>query len=146
MNRELYLICRIIFTSLFVTISTIVWFTRKDNIYHELNSNIEYNNIEISNLKKFGEEDITYNLKITNNEDRKRKVKVYIVSNVLSNSVSNNYIKYQVNDNTIKSLNMDGLIIISELLESETKNINLKIWISDTYSGELNYEGRVIAT
>lgn len=147
MKLRTYLICRIICTFLFMIISTTVWFTRDVNIYHKVKSNIESNEIIISNLKRISESDNkVYNLKIANKEKSTEKFKVYIVPTVLSTSISNNYIKYQVNDNSIKTLNMDGMIIIDKLEGLENRDINLKLWISDTYNGNLNYEGRVVVS
>ena len=147
MNLKTYLICRIIFTFLFMITSTIIWFTRDVNIYHEVKSKIESNEVVISNLKKISDSDNTiYNLKIENKENNTEKFKVYIVPTLLTTSVSNNYIKYQVNDNSIKTLNMDGMIIIDELKALENRNINLKLWISDTYNGNLNFSGRVVVS
>ena len=142
-----YLICRIIFTFLFLVSSTIIWFTRDTKVYYEVKSNIDSNVVTFSNLKRISNSDNTvYNLKIENKIDKKENYKVYIVSDVLSTNVSNNYIKYQINDNRIKTLNMDGMIIASELDGLETKDINLKLWISDTYTGNLNYSGRIVVS
>lgn len=142
-----YLICRIIFTFLFMISSTYLWFTRNVNVYHEVKTNIQSNEIVVSNLKRISDKDASsYNLKIENKDTSQEKYKVYIVPDVLKESVSNNYIKYQVNDNNIRTLNMDGMIIIDEIEGLETKDINLKLWISDTYNGDLNYEGRVVVS
>lgn len=142
-----YLICRIIFTLGFVIISTFVWFNRQVIVYHDVKNNLESNEIIVSNLKKLKDDDDTsYNLIINNKKDFEQDVKVYIVPTVLSNSAPNNYIKYQINDGNIKTLNMDGMIMVSKLDSFESVNLNLKLWISDTYDGILNYEGRVIVS
>lgn len=146
MKLRTYLICRIIFTFLFMVTSTTIWFTRTNNIYHEVKSNIESNEVIISNLKRLSEESSIYNLKLENKESNEEKFKVYIVPTVLSASVSNNFIKYQVNNNSIKTLNMDGMIIIDKLDGLESRDINLKLWISDTYEGDLNYNGRIVVS
>ncbi len=147
MKLKTYLICRIIFTFLFMVISTFFWFTRSVNIYHEVKSKIDSNEIIISNLKRLKESDDTvYNLKIENKDNNQENFKVYIVPTLVGTSVSNNYIKYQVNDNNIKTLNMDGMIIVDKLDGLESRNINLKLWISDTYDGNLNFEGRVVVS
>ena len=147
MNLRNYLICRIIFTFLFLITSTIIWFTRSNNIYHEVQSDIISNKIIISDLKRLNEsDDKTYNLKIENKDTDSKDFKVYIVPNIIKESVSNNYIKYQVNDNSIKTLNMDGMIVVSKLNGLSEMNINLKIWISDTYPGDLNYDGMIIVS
>ena len=64
----------------------------------------------------------------------------------IHNNISNNYIKYSINNNDIKSLNQDGIIYLDSLEKLETKEIDLKIWISETYKGELNYNGRVVVS
>ena len=128
-------------------ISTYVWFNKNTSVYHEVKTSITSNEVKISNLKRLSDNDTrSYNIKIENKENQQEKFKVYIIPDVLSTSISNNYIKYQVNDNNIKTLNMDGMIMISELEGLETKDINLKLWISDTYNGDLNYEGRVVVS
>ena len=144
MNARMYLIGRIIFTFLFLIISTKLWLMKDFSIYHSVESSIISNNIVISNLKHEIESDNIYNLKIENKEDKLRDIKVYIVSDLLSENISNNYIKYQIDSNKVKTLNMDGVIMVSRLSGFEKKDINLKIWISDTYDGNLNYNGRVI--
>ncbi|MBQ8891549.1 MAG: hypothetical protein IJ068_01645 [Bacilli bacterium] len=145
MSIRAYLICRIIFTCLFLVISTNIWFKREMIVYHDVKSSIVSNEVIISNLKRQkDDDDSVYNLKLENKEDKEQDVKVYIVPDVLATSVSNNYIKYQINDGRVKTLNMDGIIIISKLESYETQDINLKLWISDTYNGDLNYEGRVV--
>ena len=73
-----------------------------------------------------------------------QKVKVYIVSDVMKNNIDNNYIKYQINGSDVKTLNMDGMIIVDTMQSNSKKNINLKLWISDTYEGDLSYSGRVV--
>ena len=128
-------------------ISTTLWFTRKVLVYHEIPTSLASNEVTISNLKKLSDNDNTsYNIKIENKENTEENFKVYIVPDVLSSSVSNNYIKYQIDDNSVKTLNMDGMIMISKLEGFESKDINLKLWISDTYNGDLNYEGRVVVS
>ena len=142
-----YLICRIIFTFLFLIISTTVWFNRRVEIYHDIETKIESNDVVVSDLKRLSEsDDKVYNLRINNKENDKQDIKVYIVPTVLSESAPNNYIKYQVNDGNIKTLNMDGMIMVDTIDSLETMDINLKLWISDTYQGDLNYEGRVIVS
>ena len=147
MKTRIYLICRIVFTFLFLIISTTIWFTRDTGVYHDVKTDIQSNKLVISNLKRLSENDNTsYNLRIENKKTNEENFKVYIVPDVLATSVSNNYIKYQINDNNIKTLNMDGMILIDKLDGLESKDINLKLWISDTYPGNLNYEGRVVVS
>lgn len=87
-----------------------------------------------------------YSFNISNQSDSKQDIKISIVPNLLTNNVSNNYIKYMINNESVHSLNMDGIIYIDNIDEQEIKSINLKIWISDTYPGDLNYNGRVIVS
>ena len=142
MKLKTYLICRIIFTTLFLIISTTVWFTRKVDVYHEVKSNIKSNQIVFSNISKNNTE--IYNLKLENTNNSKQNVKVFIVPDVMKNKLDNNYIKYQINNKDIKTLNMDGMIIVDTIDSLEEKNIELKLWVSDTYNGDLSYSGRIV--
>ena len=145
MNLRTYLICRIIFTFVFMVISTTIWFNRRVEIYHNVESSIKSNHVIVSNLKRLNENDnTTYTIEIENEEESEKDIKVYIVPDVMETSISNNYIKYQINNGNIKTLNMDGVIMISKLEGFTKQNIDLKLWISNTYQGDLNYEGRVI--
>lgn len=149
----IYYSSSIIFTSLFLIISTYIWFYVKDfNIYKDIQDKNLYvsENIEFQELNKVSDADLyninTYNFSVLNTSNQSEEVKISIVPNLLTDNVSNNYVKYMINDNPVKSLNMDGVIYIDNLDIKESKNINLKIWISDTYSGNLNYNGRVIVS
>ena len=145
MNSRMFLIVRIVFTMFFCTISTIIWFTRKVEIYHEVKSSVIFNDVTVSDLKKVEDSDNrVYNLKIENKDETEKNIKVYIVRDVIGNCIENNYIKYQINNENVKTLNMDGVIMISKLEGLETRDINLKLWISDTYTGNLNYDGRIV--
>lgn len=145
MNLRQYLICRIIVTLIFLISSTCIWFNKKAEIYHEIKNEIKTNEIVISDLKRLNESDKKiYNLRVENTSSVEKNIKVYIVPTVLIENVSNNYIKYQIDNNEIRTLNMDGMIIVSKLDTNEKKEINLKVWISDTYEGELNYNGRIV--
>lgn len=138
-------VASIIYTSLFLIVSTYIWFYKKDfSLYNEVNNT----KFLVSNdiLLNLNNEVSSYNFDIENISNESETFKVYVVSDVLSNNVTNNYIKYIVNDNKVKTLNMDGIIYIDNLDISETKNIDLKIWISDTYIGSLNYTGYVIVS
>ena len=142
MKLKTYLICRIIFTTLFLIISTTVWFTRKVNVYHDIESNIISNQIVFSDISK--NDNTIYHLKLENKEEIKQKVKVYIMPDIMKNNIDNNYIKYQINNKDIKTLNMDGMIIVDTIDSLEEKDIELKLWVSDTYNGDLSYSGRVV--
>ena len=142
MKLKTYLICRIIFTTLFLIISTTIWFTRKVDVYHDVKSNVKSNQIVFSNISKNNTE--IYNLKLENTNNSKQNVKVFIVPDVMKNNLDNNYIKYQINNKDIKTLNMDGMIIVDTIDSLEEKNIELKLWVSDTYNGDLSYSGRIV--
>ena len=142
MSLRTYLICRIIFTFLFLIISTTIWFNRRDNLYHDVKTNIIHNDIVFKDINKYS--DNIYNLKIENKDNSNQNIKVYIVPVLLKDNISNNYIKYQINDSDIKTLNMDGMIMVSDIESSETINLNLKVWVSDTYTGNLTYDGRIV--
>ena len=152
-KNMIYHISSIIYTSLFLIISTYIWFYVKDfNVYKDIQDpNITVSsNIEFENLKQVSEVEIdninSYSFDIKNTGDKKQDIKISIVPNMLTNNVSNNYIKYIINNEPVKSLNTDGVIYIDDIDLEETKNIELKIWISDTYLGDLNYNGRVIVS
>ena len=114
-------------------------------MYHNLDNNIKFNEIVLSDLPVINsKENNIYKLKIENKENVKKDIKIYIVKDLLNECVSNNYIKYQINDDSIKTLNMDGMIMVDSIDARDIKSINLKIWLSDTYQGELNYSGRII--
>lgn len=152
-KNMIYHISSIIYTSLFLIISTYIWFYVKDfNIYQDIQDTnlIVSSNIEFQSLNQVSEKEInninSYNFDIQNTGSEKEEIKISIVPNMLTNNVSNNYVKYMINNEPAKSLNMDGVIYIDNIEEQETKNIDLKIWISDTYMGDLNYNGRVIVS
>ncbi len=145
-------IISIIITTLFLIISTYVWFNFKvfDISYKEMEKeNIEVSNqVAFSSLEKVSDKNISdltsYNFDVTNTGNAKEDIKITIVPDILTKNINNNYIKYSINNTDIKSLNTDGIIYLDSLNELETKNFDLKIWISETYSGDLNYNGRVI--
>ena len=145
MNIKTYLILRITFTFIFLILSTFIWINKKDNLYHEYRSDIEFNEVVFSNLKKDNQDDNNnYILNINNKENIKKDIKIYIIPDILSSSVTNNFIRYQIDDNSIKTLNMDGIVYALSLDAKESIQINLKLWLSDTYDGENNYFGRVV--
>ena len=145
MKLRTYLVCRILFTVIFLFLSTILWFSRKNQIYHLVESNIKSNEIVFSGLSKLSErENQIYRLKLENKEDTEQMFKVYIVPDVLQNNINNNYIKYQINNKDVKTLNMDGMILIEKMNGLEEREIELKVWVSDTYEGNLSYFGRVV--
>ena len=97
MNIRAYLIWSIIFTSLFLIISTNVWFARKIEVYHPVPNRVLSNEVIISNLKRQSEDgNNIYKLEVENKENETQDIKIYIVPSQLEESVSNNYIKYQV--------------------------------------------------
>ena len=151
MRRHIF---SIIITVLFLIISTYVWFNFKifDVSYKEIESkNIDVSSqIAFSSLSKMSDKNISnldaYTFNVSNKSLDKEDFKITIVGDLLSNNISNNYIKYSINNNDIKSLNQDGIIYLDSLDKLETKEIDLKIWISETYEGELNYNGRVVVS
>lgn len=153
-KREMiYHISSIIYTSIFLITSTYLWFYVKDfNIYKDIQDNniVVSKNIEFNSLSQVSDKDIdkieSYNFDIQNISDTKQDIKISIVSDMLSNNVSNNYVKYMINNRNIHSLNTDGIIYIDDIDTKEIKTINLKIWLSETYLGNLNYNGRVIVS
>ncbi len=144
----------IIMTLIFLIVSTYCWFNFKifevSYLNYEKSGIVVSDNIAFNNLKQVKDEDINkikpYSFSISNTNDTKEDITITIVSDLLDESISNNYLKYSINDGTIKSLNMDGVVYIDSIDNNETKNINLKVWISENYKGELNYNGRVIVS
>ena len=147
-------IISIITTLIFLIVSTYCWFNFKifevSYLDYEKSGIVVSDNIAFNNLEQVRDEDINkikpYNFSISNTNENKEDITITIVSDLLDESISNNYLKYSINDGTIKSLNMDGVIYIDSINNNETKDINLKVWISETYKGELNYNGRVIVS
>ena len=132
---------------IFLIVSTIIWlnYREKEIVYSDY---LNKDNITLENLKVGNQENIdkikTYNLTISNQSSNNQDIKIMIARDLLNNSISNNYLKYSINDGRIYSLNMDGIIYIDNLNSKETKDIKLKVFISDTYQGDLNYKGRII--
>ena len=150
-KEKIFLMTRIIITILFLTFSSYIWFNLKDFTVYKTNTReniIVSENITFSSLKQVSDNDVLkieeYNFQIENKAVNNQNIKITIVPDVIQNNISNNYLKYIINDGEIHSLNMDGIVYIDNIEKEEVKDISLKIWISDTYKGSLNYSGRVI--
>lgn len=150
-KEKIFLMTRIIITILFLTFSSYIWFNLKDFTIYKTNTReniIVSENITFSSLKQVSDNDVLkieeYNFQIENKAVNNQNIKITIVPDVIGNNISNNYLKYIINDGEIHSLNMDGIVYIDNIEKEEIKDISLKIWISDTYNGSLNYSGRVI--
>lgn len=150
-KEKIFLMTRIIITILFLTFSSYIWFNLKDFNVYKTNTReniIVSENITFSSLKQVSDNDVLkieeYNFQIENKAVNNQNIKITIVPDVIQNNISNNYLKYIINDGEIHSLNMDGIVYIDNIEKEEIKDISLKIWISDTYNGSLNYSGRVI--
>ena len=148
-----YHIKSIIYTTLFLIISTTYWYFNIRGIQDNIDADLKQmavvsNEIKLDNLKQLSDNETkylnSYDVSLTNQTNEKRKVKVYIMKSNLNKNLTNNYIKYQMNDYNINSLNMDGMIYLDNLNSLEEKNINLKIWISDSYKGDINYQGYIV--
>ena len=148
-----YHITSIIYTTLFLIISTTYWYFNIRGIQDNIDADLKQmavvsNEIKLDNLKQLSDNETknlnSYDVSLTNQTNEKRKVKVYIMKSNLNKNLTNNYIKYQINDYNINSLNMDGMIYLDDLNSLEEKNINLKIWISDSYIGDINYQGYIV--
>ena len=122
----------IITTLVFLITSTYFWFNYKGlevsyQDYEKTGIKVS-DSIAFNNLVQVKDEDINkikpYNFTISNITDNKEDVKITIVSDLLEDSVSNNYLKYSINDGSINTLNMDGVIYIDSLDNNETKDIN----------------------
>ncbi|MBE6141180.1 MAG: hypothetical protein E7172_06635 [Firmicutes bacterium] len=148
----IHYVVEIVYTSLFLIVSTYLWFVVKDRNVEALEFQKENilvsDSIAFNYLEQVSDNEISelenYSFNIQNTGTNEENIKIYVVSDIASNTISNNYIKYQINDGRIKSLNMDGVIYIDNIEALESKDFTLKLWISDTYSGNLNYNGRVI--
>ena len=152
-KEKIFLISRMIITILFLTFSSYIWFNLKDFSVYKIDTKeniLVSKNISFSSLKQVSDKDILdieeYNFQIENKDINNQDIKIAIVPDVIGNNISNNYLKYIINDGEIHSLNMDGIIYIDNIETQEVKDISLKIWISDTYNGSLNYSGRVIVS
>ena len=152
-KEKIFLMTRIIITILFLTFSSYIWFNLKDFTVYKTNTReniIVSENITFSSLKQVSDNDVLkieeYNFQIENKAVNNQNIKITIVPDVIQNNISNNYLKYIINDGEIHSLNMDGIVYIDNIEKEEVKDISLKIWISDTYNGSLNYSGRVIVS
>ena len=148
-----YHLTSIIYTTLFLIISTTYWYFNIRGIQDNIDADLKQmavvsNEIKLDNLKQLSDNETkylnSYDVSLTNQTNEKRKVKVYIMKSNLNKNLTNNYIKYQINDYNINSLNMDGMIYLDNLNSLEEKNINLKIWISDSYKGDINYQGYIV--
>ena len=148
-----YHLTSIIYTTLFLIISTTYWYFNIRGIQDNIDADLKQmavvsNEIKLDNLKQLSDNETkylnSYDVSLINQTNEKRKVKVYIMKSNLNKNLTNNYIKYQINDYNINSLNMDGMIYLDNLNSLEEKNINLKIWISDSYIGDNNYQGYIV--
>lgn len=145
-----YYIINIIYTTIFLIGSTTYWYFNIKGIQDNLDDyNIHVvNEIKLNNLEQVSDKETnslaSYEVSLKNNTLDKQKMMVYIMKSNLNTDLTNNYIKYQINDYGINSLNMDGMIYLDNLNSSEEKNINLKVWISDSYLGDTNYQGYIV--
>ena len=102
----------------------------------------------MDNLKQVSDKETnslaSYEVSLKNNTLDKKKMMVYIMKSNLNSNLTNNYIKYQINNYGINSLNMDGMVYLDNINSLEEKNINLKVWISDSYLGDTNYQGYIV--
>lgn len=145
-----YYIINIIYTTIFLIGSTTYWYFNIKGIQDNLDDyNIHVvNEIKLDNLKQVSDKETnslaSYEVSLKNNTLDKKKMMVYIMKSNLNSNLTNNYIKYQINDYGINSLNMDGMIYLDNINSLEEKNIDLKVWISDSYLGDINYQGYIV--
>lgn len=145
-----YYIINIIYTTIFLIGSTTYWYFNIKGIQDNLDDyNIHVvNEIKLDNLKQVSDKETnslaSYEVSLKNNTLDKQKMMVYIMKSNLNSNLTNNYIKYQINNYGINSLNMDGMIYLDNINSLEEKNINLKVWISDSYLGDTNYQGYIV--
>ena len=145
-----YYIINIIYTTIFLIGSTTYWYFNIKGIQDNLDDyNIHVvNEIKLDNLKQVSDKETnslaSYEVSLKNNTFDKQKMMVYIMKSNLNSNLTNNYIKYQINNYGINSLNMDGMIYLDNINSLEEKNIDLKVWISDSYLGDTNYQGYIV--
>lgn len=145
-----YYIINIIYTTIFLIGSTTYWYFNIKGIQDNLDDyNIHVvNEIKLDNLKQVSDKETnslaSYEVSLKNNTLDKKKMMVYIMKSNLNSNLTNNYIKYQINNYGINSLNMDGMVYLDNINSLEEKNINLKVWISDSYLGDTNYQGYIV--
>ena len=145
-----YYIINIIYTTIFLIGSTTYWYFNIKGIQDNLDDyNIHVvNEIKLDNLKQVSDKETnslaSYEVSLKNNTLDKQKMMVYIMKSNLNSNLTNNYIKYQINNYGINSLNMDGMVYLDNINSLEEKNINLKVWISDSYLGDTNYQGYIV--
>ena len=145
-----YYIINIIYTTIFLIGSTTYWYFNIKGIQDNLDDyNIHVvNEIKLDNLKQVSDKETnslaSYEVSLKNNTFDKQKMMVYIMKSNLNSNLTNNYIKYQINNYGINSLNMDGLVYLDNINSLEEKNIDLKVWISDSYLGDTNYQGYIV--
>lgn len=145
-----YYIINIIYTTIFLIGSTTYWYFNIKGIQDNLDDyNIHVvNEIKLDDLKQVSDKETnslaSYEVSLKNNTLDKQKMMVYIMKSNLNKNLTNNYIKYQINDYNINSLNMDGMVYLDNINSLEEKNINLKVWISDSYLGDTNYQGYIV--
>lgn len=144
-----YYLIEIIYTISFLIISTCYWFNyQKSTINYQAENITISKQISFNYLKQINDKNINelenYSFNIKNESLETKEIKIYVVSNLSSKTISNNYIKYQINNSNINNLNMDGIIYIDNFNSLESKNFTLKLWISDNYKGNLNYDGKIV--
>ena len=145
-----YYIINIIYTTIFLIGSTTYWYFNIKGIQDNLDDyNIHVvNEIKLDNLKQVSDKETnslaSYEVSLKNNTLDKQKMVVYIMKSNLNSNLTNNYIKYQINNYGINSLNMDGMVYLDNINSLEEKNIDLKVWISDSYLGDTNYQGYIV--
>ena len=149
-NKELSYVISIIYTSLFLIISTLYWY---HNIYgirdNAMLDKFQENQIMfVGTLNKVSEDKIeeltSYSLNLKNSTNDVKKIKVYVANKNYNSELSNNYVKFQINDEYINTLNMDGLVYCDDVLGNQEKQIKIKLWISNTYQGNNSYDPVII--
>ena len=118
-KEKIFLMTRIIITILFLTFSSYIWFNLKDFTVYKTNTReniIVSENITFSSLKQVSDNDVLkieeYNFQIENKAVNNQNIKIIIVQDVIQNNISNNYLKYIINDGEIHSLNREGIVYI----------------------------------
>lgn len=146
---------RIILTSLFLILSTYLWFSFSplrsqalDNTYfkqaflqiEEVGNGVllEY---AYPQLDEYGLEHEGYTFKIVNNNNKEVKYKINFISGE-NNTLDNKYIRYSYNVNggnysVPQNLSDEGLLVIDNLNSSSENIYNLKFWIDCNAGNEI---------
>ncbi|MGN0973755.1 MAG: hypothetical protein ACI4OT_03340 [Bacilli bacterium] len=146
---------RIISTSLFLILSTYLWFSFSplrskalDNTYfsqaflqiEEVGNSVLLEDV-YPQLDEYGLENEGYTFKIINNNNKSVKYKLSFVADS-NNTLDNKYIRYSYNVNggeysVPQNLSDEGILVIDSIGNSSENTYNLKFWIDYNAGNEI---------